>query len=302
MGCCASTVSASPYPAQNPNNGNSASPINSSQPASQAMIPRPSTNASNRSGPQPPSQQHQSQRHHRDLTKHPTKDLKPHVWKSQTRTWTRAQIDEERIAFFDTRTSGRQEIWQAIRTALEIMWAGGDPEENDGGLATAQVILKAAGVTIPNGDMTAAVYDGFGARYELPEHIVSDPTNLVELPTRSEEEEEGDKSEDGGETADEDELLRRRREDIRRGKAVANPDDMIDIRVKLSDRDNRPLIISIDKNDLVRIVTKKIYEESGLEPPKHIRIAYLGKILKDNKTLKEQNFDEEHVLNGLVLG
>ena len=29
-----------------------------------------------------------------------------------------------------------------------------------------------------------------------------------------------------------------------------------------------------------------------LEPPKHIRIAYLGKILKDNKTLKEQNWEE----------
>ncbi len=39
-----------------------------------------------------------------------------------------------------------------------------------------------------------------------------------------------------------------------------------------------------------------------LEPPKHIRIAYLGKILKDNKTLKEQNWEEQNVLNGLVLG
>lgn len=227
------------------------------------MIPRPSTNASNHSGPQ--SQQSQSQRQPRDLTRHPTKDLKLHVWKSQKRTWTRAQIDEEREAFFDTRTSGRQEIWQAIRTALEILWAGADSEEDDGGLATAQVILKAAGVTIPTGDMTAAVYDGFGARYELPEYIVSDPTNLVELPTRSEED-EADKSEVGDEDADEDELLRRRREDIRMGKTAINPADLIDIKVKLSDRDNRPLVVSISKKDTIRIVAKKIFEESGVSP------------------------------------
>ncbi|KAG4417351.1 hypothetical protein IFR04_009492 [Cadophora malorum] len=258
------------------------------------MIPRPSTNASNHSA----GTHH---RHHRDLTKHPTKDLKLHVWKSQTRTWTRDQLDEERIAFFDTRTSGREETWQAIRTALEILWAGGDPgaEDNDGGLATAQAILRAAGVTIPSGDLTAAVYDANGARYELPEYIVCDPTNIVEMPTRTEED-EGDKSEEDGETADEAELLRR--DEIRRGKAVVNPDDMIDIKVKLSDRDNRPLVVTINKQDTVRIVTKKIYEESGLEPPKHIRIAYLGKILKDNKTLKEQNWEEQNVLNGLVLG
>ncbi|KAL2067053.1 hypothetical protein VTL71DRAFT_1477 [Oculimacula yallundae] len=291
MGCCSSTVSGSPYPAENPNNGNSTSPINSSQPASQNMIPRPSTNASNHSGPH-------NQRQHRDLTKHPTKDLKPHIWKSQTRTWTRAQIDAERIAFFDTRTSGRQEIWQAIRTALEILWAGGDPEEDGERMATAQVILKAAGTTIPTGNLTQAVYDGFGARYDLPDYVVSDPTNLVELPTRSEED-EGDKSEDGG-AADEDELLKK--EDIRRGKAVLNPDDLMDLHVKLSDRENKPLIVSINKQDPVRIVTKKIYDEAGLESPKHLRLAYMGKILSDNKTLQAQGWQEEHVINGYVLG
>ncbi|KAK0115163.1 hypothetical protein ONS96_013629 [Cadophora gregata f. sp. sojae] len=293
MGCCASTVQANPYPAQNPNNGNSSfRAINSSQPASQAMIPtRPSTNASTHSGTH--------HRPNRDLTKHPTKDLKLHVWKSQTRTWTRDQLDAERIEFFDTRTSGREETWQAIRTALEILWAGGDAEDNDGGLATAQAILRAAGVTIPSGDLTAAVYDANGARYELPEHIVCDPTNIVEMPTRTEDD-EGDKSEEDGETADEAELLRR--DEIRRGKAVVNLDDMVDIKVKLSDRDNRPLIVSVSKQDTVRIVTKKIYEESGLEAPKHIRIAYLGKILKDNKTLKDQGWEEQNVLNGLVLG
>ena len=68
--------------------------------------------------------------------------------------------------------------------------------------------------------------------------------------------------EEDGETADEAELLRR--DEIRRGKAVVNPDDMIDIKVKLSDRDNRPVVVTINKQDTVRIVTKKIYEESGV--------------------------------------
>ncbi|CZS90945.1 uncharacterized protein RCO7_01338 [Rhynchosporium graminicola] len=291
MGCCSSSVSPSPYPAQNHQNGNSASPINSSQPASQNMIPRPSTNASNQSGLQPHRQP--------DLTKLPTKDLKPHVWKSQERTWTRAQIDAERIAFFDTRVTGRQEIWQAIRTALEVLWAGGEPEEDGDRLATAQVILKAAGVTIPSGNLTRDVYDGLGARYDLPDYVVSDPTNLVELSTKSVRD-DGNKSEDGGAREDEDELWRK--EEIRRGKAVVKSEDMTDIRVKLSDRETPPLVVSVNKQDLVRIITQTINDEAELESPKHIRLAYMGKMLLGNQTLQAQGWQEGHVINGYVLG
>lgn len=134
-------------------------------------------------------------------------------------------------------------------------------EESDGGFATAQSILSAAGVTIPNGELTGAVYDSFGALYPLPEHIVSDPTNLVELPTRAGDD-EGDKSEiEAGESADEGELLKRRED---KGKGVLNPGDLIDIKVKLSSRDDMPLKVTISKTDSVRLVTKKIYDESGV--------------------------------------
>lgn len=231
------------------------------------MLPtRPSTNASNNG----PSHHH----HQRDLTKHPTKQLQLHVWASQKRTWTRAQIDEERTAFFDTRTSGRPEIWQAIRAALEVLWSGGDEDDSDGGLATAQVILTAAGVTIPDGDMTGAVYDSFGARYPLPPEIVSDPTNLVELPTRAQED-EGNKSE-GGEEADEEQLINKRED---KGKGVLNPKDMIDIKVKLSNRGDKVLLVTISKEDSVRLVAKKIFEESGVSLDIGLQFFLLTNIL-----------------------
>lgn len=142
---------------------------------------------------------------------------------------------------------------------MEVLWNGGDQGDTDGGLGTAQQILDAAGITIPTGDLAGGAYDSLGAHYSLPEQIVSDPQNMAELPARTSNE---DKSgEEAEENVDEDEILRRREE---KGKAVVNARDLITIRVKLSDRDEAPLKVTISKEDSIRLVARKIFEESNV--------------------------------------
>ncbi|KAE8452397.1 hypothetical protein EG329_001097 [Mollisiaceae sp. DMI_Dod_QoI] len=288
QGCCASTPSNSPYPAQQGSSSSRA--ITASQPPSQAALPRPSTNTSSHSHRQHP---HRS----RDLTSHPSQPLKLHTWTSENKTWTRYDLDKERNAFFDTRVTGRPEIWQALKASLEVLWSGGDLGDNDGGLATAQMIMDAAGITIPSGDLVGGAYDSFGNHYSLPEPIVSDPTNMADPPLVNEDDDKtGD---EGSEAADEEEITRRREE---KGKGVLNEADLMVIRAKLSDRDSLPLKITISKQDSIRFVVQKLFDASDLQPPHHIRIAYMGKMLKESQTLQAQGWKDGDVLNALVFG
>ena len=174
-----------------------------------------------------------------------------------SRIWTRKDLDKERVEFFETRVTGQEEVWQTLRQVLEILWNGGDEGDTDGGLATAQTILDAVGITLPSGDLADKVYDNLGALYPLPEYIVADPPNMLELPASEDDE---DKSEE----EDEDEILRRREE---KGKAVVNAKDLIVIRAKLSDREQMPLKVTISKSDSVRLIGRKILEEADVRIP-----------------------------------
>jgi Ubiquitin-binding domain len=164
--------------------------------------------------------------------------------------------------------TGRPEIWQTLQQVLEVLWNGGDHGDTDGGLGTAQQILDAAGITIPTGDLAGGAYDSLGAHYSLPEPVVSDPQNLSELPARNGNEEEDKSGEEAEENADEDEILRRREE---KGKAVVNARDLVTIRAKLSDRDEVPLKVTISKEDSVRLVARKIFEESNVRLLNYLR-------------------------------
>jgi hypothetical protein len=144
---------------------------------------------------------------------------------------------------------------------LEVLWAGGDPEDNDGGIGTAQQILDAAGVTRPYGTMNPGVYDSFGGYYQLSKHIVADPANLVAPPAAEEApREEAEGSGDASEEVDEEELLRRREE---KGKAVVHAQDLITICARLTD-DGQDIFVSIGKDDSVRLINRRIFEESGV--------------------------------------
>ncbi|RQM05744.1 hypothetical protein DH86_00004116, partial [Scytalidium sp. 3C] len=213
-------------------------------------------------------------------------------------------IDRERRDFFDTRVTGRPEIWQTIRAALEILWSGGDLGDDDGGIATAEQMFEAAGITVPTGNLANGVYDALGAFYSLPQWIVSDPVNLQDSPN------DGDSSLDAGDgtdktagedvaQVDEEELMKRREE---KGKGVINPEDLVKVKARLSEGNGTDIIVSVGRNDTVRLLCRKIFEESGLAAPKRIKIAYLGKILKENQSLVAQGWSEDHVVNALVFG
>ncbi|KAI0109691.1 hypothetical protein GGR51DRAFT_512495 [Nemania sp. FL0031] len=302
MGCCFSRESDpdAPY-----------SGATSSSPSARAINPPPtqSTSADDHNGQNSASHVHRAGQ---PLSQHIDKPLRRHEWASRDRIWTRAELDLQRAEFFDTRVAGRPEVWQVIRTALEALWeedvsrAGGvEPEDEDdaGGLATAQGLLKAAEVTLPTGNLSNGVYDALGNYYSLPEWVVSDPTNIAEEGgARRESVGKDDKGDDdltGDDTAeevDEDEALRRREE---KGKAVVDIKKLVKVRARLSD--NYPdVFIGIDAGESVRSLSRKIAEESGLPSTKYVRVAYMGKILKESSSLQSQGWQKDHVVNALV--
>ena len=185
----------------------------------------------------------------------------------------------ERTEFFDTRVTGRQEIWQTLRAALEVLWSADEAarnsqfrrmSEDDGpseedpaiALATAQSILDAADITLPTGDLYNGAYDAFGNYYPMLHQIVADPQNLLWAPGSPTD--AGLDDVKAGLTAgeetehDEDEVERRREE---KGKAVVDIRDQIMIRARLSDG-SRDVNVTVDKGDSIRRIARLVAEKA----------------------------------------
>lgn len=60
-----------------------------------------------------------------------------------SRPRSKRQIDRDRDEFWETRVTGREEIWRALKLAVEML---------DVELGTAQEILNASGITVPTGE------------------------------------------------------------------------------------------------------------------------------------------------------
>ncbi|KAJ0977383.1 hypothetical protein J5N97_012857 [Dioscorea zingiberensis] len=92
---------------------------------------------------------------------------KPKPWK-YTEPITRTQLIQMRDEFWDTAPhyGGQKEIWDALRAAAEAE------------LSLAQTIVDSAGIIVTSADMTTC-YDERGAKYELPNYVLSEPTNLI---------------------------------------------------------------------------------------------------------------------------
>ncbi|KAI8717372.1 hypothetical protein NCS52_00812700 [Fusarium sp. LHS14.1] len=296
MGCCFSRSSGpnSPYPGGAPNA------------SSRAINPPPLALPEPVNGPVPqiPAERRRRRRHDRPLDQHIDKPLRRHEWISRDRTWTRRKLDQERADFFDTRVTGRPEIWQTVHAALKVLW---DPASQDAqddgtnGLATAQMILSAAEISLPTGNLANGVYDALGNYYQLPEWIVCDPRNVQE---DDQEGAKGDASTVGDDTAaddddlsdDDDEIEGRKRE---KGKEVIDVREQVILQARLSEN-GRDIKVRITETESVRSVAKKIAQEADLASTKKIRIAYLGKILKENSSLSAQNWQTGHMVNALV--
>ncbi|PHH80842.1 hypothetical protein CDD80_6401 [Ophiocordyceps camponoti-rufipedis] len=286
MGCCLSSSAGpnSPYPG----GGHNASAHHINPPSLAAPEAPPSAPSS--SG---------RRRRHRDaspLHHHINKPLRRHEWSSNDRRWTRRRLDRERADFFDTRVTGRPHIWQTIHAALQVLaqppMADDSNHDYHDALATAQSILSAADISLPTGDLANGVYDSLGNYYQLPYWVVADPTNLVI-------ESEGhpkDTSPMDTDQVDSDDALRRRAE---KGKAVVHLHEHVVLRARLSET-GRDIELAVHKADLVRAVAVGLASEAALPSNKKIRLAYMGKMLKDNSSLESQGWQSGHVVNAFV--
>lgn len=105
--------------------------------------------------------------------------------------WTRAVLEQERRAFWDTIAEygvGRLMYWDTLRAVAELL--RNPTQEN---MDQAQVVMNSAGLTCPTGKITTkpstrktgqGVYDDAGEQYEILDWHVVDPTDLVECATR----------------------------------------------------------------------------------------------------------------------
>ena len=212
----------------------------------------------------------------------------------------RKSLDRQREEFFHTAITGRREIWDVLRTVTELL--------RSGDVATAQGILDAAGVTLPDGDLVSGgAYDETGNFYQLPKEVVGDPENIADSPNPPEVASEHPKETsqtDGEEDSadDEDDPVNQKLRSEEKGKGILNPQDTIKVKSRLSDRGgpSADIVVKIGKQQSVKTLAKLIEEEAGLTGKAKIRLAYLGKILDEIKPLEAQGWKPEYVLNALV--
>ena len=215
----------------------------------------------------------------RPLEQHIDKPLRRHLWTSSDRQWTRDKLDKERADFFDTRVTGRQEIWQTIRAAVNILHEDGNLDQSAGDsglgdLATAQSILSAAEISLPTGDLANGVYDALGNYYPLPEWVVSDPSNIVddriddikpaEIRAGADDDEACDGDGDGdGHTDNDSTSGDAERKRLEKGKAVLDVREQITVRARLSES-GRDFDVTMCKSDAAKVLVKKLTAKSSV--------------------------------------
>lgn len=215
---------------------------------------------------------------------------KPKAWRASSRTWSRAQLDRERTIFWETQVAGRREIWAAVQLAVEMV-------RNESDLRGAKTVLEASGCTCPTGRLGEGVWDERGLLYKLPRWVVSDPVNLAENDDVDAEEgvaEEDDEDDEGKEGfsdfGDGDD----------KGKAaIPTGPNAITVRTRLSDR-GTDVVLVVGKDQPVKALIKRIQSEAGIPTKTKLKLAYLGKVLKDNDVLMARGWQPGHVVNVLV--
>lgn len=248
--------------------------------------------ASNISTPRTSTTGHHRQRQE-SLAEHynvPLTASKP--WTSTDRTWTRSQLRREREDFFETRVTGRPEIWAALKEVCELI--------RQGDLVDAQGILDAADITLPTGRLEQGAYDERGTLYKLPETIVSNPQNVVD---------------DDGETMIGDDALSKNieagglalpaqpppasEEKVDKGKDAIEKDAM-KVRCRLSDRGGPDTIVLVGQKQPVSLLVRRVRSEATIASSARVRIVYFGKILDEAQSLEDQGWQQGHVVQALV--
>ena len=212
---------------------------------------------------------------------------------NQPPPWTRKHLEDERTAFFDTRVSGNDEVWKALRVVCELV--------RNREIAEAQGILDALNITCPTGRIArdrgkhgqrGGVYDERGQLYDIPAWVVTDPDDIIEDmekdtgtigATRDEEAEAGVE----GSSPPKDEKGKGRAED--RG-------EILSLRARLSNTGSDVKVKVGSKEQVVEAI-RQIQQQIG---PKRVRLMYLGKTLDEHSVLDQTPWKPGHVVNALV--
>lgn len=210
------------------------------------------------------------------------KPLRRHEWASTKRSWSRAELDREREEFFDTRVSGRPEVWQTLKAALEVLWHAenaacpcpaaipqDEMDEHDPtvALATAQSILDAGEILLPTGDLANGAYDALGNYYQLPPQIVCDPINLVAKPeARLSDSKDAVETTAEDASGDADAHLDDDEPHNEKGKAVIDEDTQLVAVIRLSET-SKDLKLHVGKHESVRSINRSIIEKTGVSTP-----------------------------------
>lgn len=164
------------------------------------------------------------------------------------------------------------------------------------------MILSAAEISLPTGNLVNGVYDALGNYYQLPEWVVSDPQNLIQEPDASAKTDIStagdDTTAEDDMTDDDDEIEGRKRE---KGKEVIDVREMVSLRARLSEN-GQDIKLSISESETVKSVARKIaqHAEVSLLLPiltiSYLPCAHSPNILsvKDTKlTCSQARFDKE---------
>ncbi|KAF2461115.1 hypothetical protein BDY21DRAFT_403371 [Lineolata rhizophorae] len=231
----------------------------------------------------------QQQQQQQPLSYHPNAPLTRPKRAAHTpgrRPWTRARVLRERRDFFDTRVSGRAEVWASVRLVCELV--------EQGDVGEAQGVLDAAGCTCPSGDVSKGVFDERGVFYQVPEWVVGWPVEAVE--EGEDEVEVGSESEKGGPGEEEDgeALIGGEREEKGKGRAVeVDVGPVVKLRVRLSDR-GTDVLVSVGMKESVRAVVRKVRGMGEMQPHVKVKLVYMGRVLRENQSLEEQGWREGH--------
>ena len=191
-------------------------------------------------------------------------------------------------------------MWKALRVVCDMI--------RKGDIAEAQGILDALTITCPHGRVArgrgrhrekGGLYDERGELYDIPAWVVADPEDVVEdeekdATSGAAEDDDEDDDGDGGDTIDPVEAARRRDE---KGKGRAeDPGDIVQLRLRLSDR-GTDIIVSAGTKQKVAMIVRSIQDQIGT---KRLRLMYLGRTLDERTTLAESAWKPGHIINAMV--
>lgn len=99
-------------------------------------------------------------------------------------------------------------------------------------------------------------YDEVGNFYQMPEHIINDPTNVI----LSSQDDIPNGGNTGEETEDEEAEIRREE----KGKTVLKSGDIMKVKARLSDRGGPDIVVPLGKEQSTRVLIRRIQEEANV--------------------------------------